>query len=764
MLDAEDCTGEIGPPAARRVALAVLLVPVFLLFLWHLCNHGLPNDDAANYAQTAVEITTQFHRGIVPGAISLLGLRGWRPTAFPPIAVPFLLLTADDVVAACAAMQLCIYTALVFYLYGLARQCAATPLVAAAAATSVASLPAIDTYFQVFFSESAWLLFSIACVYHLLRSGPFRRIPHALAAGVFAGLMVTIRPAESFVILLALMSFSIAEAVRSKAVSLRSVLISLGVSAVPAGLLVLSTWVKGVGRLEIWVICAAAMVFAVLIARHHNAPLLAFLGGLVTVACIWWAAYMPALFSWVHETSFGRMAQIMGSRAAAHPLTSLIEVASFYGAIQMALLAGGLAAVTFVLLGRAIRRRRDGDSAPLLVAPVRLLFCASLTLLALFVGLYLSSGTGDPRRILVALALSIVATIVIGGGGNRLSLALIYCVPVIQCAFLLTIITGSPLRASFSRIGQEQTPLRSTDGNLELVRMIAPSVPAGSRIAVYTLALFQPSSRVYEPAALKLASVRGGYGYEIGYRWDTADYTETLSQLRESNYQFLLLDSFPAATSTELPYVQFATELLRRVQSGVANPPGLRMISRFSLGDRQHTLYRIMPPAPIFGAEGLAFSLNGAKAFTNEEQKGYPAANLNDGTPAPWGSLEGRSDVYAAVVLPAPHIIHHVRIKLFSPGGYAHLRNVRIVTAEGGSDGPAKWQFVRARLAGEKAFSRVLTIPPMADMSEVVIELDPKTMYGARTTWGIACLRSQGDLPNYLPAGTGVYVREIGVD
>jgi hypothetical protein len=120
--------------------------------------------------------------------------------------------------------------------------------------------------------------------------------------------------------------------------------------------------------------------------------------------------------------------------------------------------------------------------------------------------------------------------------------------------------------------------------------------------------------------------------------------------------------------------------------------------------------------------------------------------------------------VYAAVVLPAPHIIHPARIKLFSPGGRQHLRDVRIVTSEDASATPTKWQFVRARMEGRKAFSRMLTIPPMADMSEVVIEVDPKTMYGARTTWGIAYLRSQGDLPNYVQVGTAVYVREIRVD
>jgi hypothetical protein len=110
-----------------------------------------------------------------------------------------------------------------------------------------------------------------------------------------------------------------------------------------------------------------------------------------------------------------------------------------------------------------------------------------------------------------------------------------------------------------------------------------------------------------------LASLQGGYGYEIGgYLRNSGDYNEILTRLRESGYQFLLLDSFPTTVATHTPYVQFALELLGRVQTGVANPPGLRMISRFSLGNRQHTLFRIVPPAPISGADGFAVSLNGA--------------------------------------------------------------------------------------------------------------------------------------------------------
>jgi hypothetical protein len=53
----------------------------------------------------------------------------------------------------------------------------------------------------------------------------------------------------------------------------------------------------------------------------------------------------------------------------------------------------------------------------------------------------------------------------------------------------------------------------------------------------------------------------------------------------------------------------------------------------------------------------------------------------------------------------------------------------------------------------------------LPDNSWVSIELDRSDpLWKARRLWGIACLRSQGDLPNYLSVGTGFYLREIEVE
>src|SRR5215472_8689753 len=106
------------------MAVAILIIPIIFVLLWHLSNNGLPNSDPANYAETALRIAKQFNQhGVITGMVAILNMRGWRPTAFPPLAVPFMLLTANDVVAACAATLLFIYIGLVFYLYRLARLC-----------------------------------------------------------------------------------------------------------------------------------------------------------------------------------------------------------------------------------------------------------------------------------------------------------------------------------------------------------------------------------------------------------------------------------------------------------------------------------------------------------------------------------------------------------------------------------------------------------------------------------------------------------------
>src|SRR4029453_8379980 len=103
----------------RAIVILLLATPPALLLLWHLCNHGLPADDAANYAETALQISKEFQHGTIAGLHTAVFSRGWRPTVLAVLALPFIGLTNGDVVGACAATLFVFYVSLTSYLYRL---------------------------------------------------------------------------------------------------------------------------------------------------------------------------------------------------------------------------------------------------------------------------------------------------------------------------------------------------------------------------------------------------------------------------------------------------------------------------------------------------------------------------------------------------------------------------------------------------------------------------------------------------------------------
>jgi 4-amino-4-deoxy-L-arabinose transferase-like glycosyltransferase len=267
------------------IGIVVLLIPLAFMVAWHLGNHALPADDAANHAEVALRISREFRQGMLHGVAAILDVRGWRPIAFAPLSVPFLLLTDGNVVAASAATLGCLLVAVTFYLYRLVRLFSDDSLVSSVTTATVVSMPVVFAYSLVFFSELAWILFSVAFVYHLLRSGPFQFWRHALAAGLYAGLMMAVRPAESVVILFVLLPFLIIPEISSGKLKLVQFLRAAVIFSGPALFLVLSGWIKELDRSVIYVAAIAAAAVGVWLRRYCSESIVAFCSGLY-IGCL----------------------------------------------------------------------------------------------------------------------------------------------------------------------------------------------------------------------------------------------------------------------------------------------------------------------------------------------------------------------------------------------------------------------------------------------------------------------------------------------
>ena len=751
----------------RSIAAVLLVVPCLLLLLWHLSNNAVPSDDAADFAETALQVAQQFHQeGPLHGMAAAFEIRGWRPIIFPVLAVPFLLITGNDLVAACAATLLLIQLALTIYLYRLARLFTADELAAAAACASALSLPFVASYSVMFFSESAWVLFSVACVYYLLRDGIFKTHRSNLEAGVCGGLMVAVRPVESIIVLAILAGFLLWAAARAKVVRPISSLAAISPFLIPAVLLLLSAWKPGLTRLYILAALGAAGITGLVLQRRLHSAFWTFIAMLVSVACTWWAGFMPALRGWAEGArAYNSKAGVTAMGSGMEIGQTLLRQAREYGGIQMAVLG----VLALVLIGsKVVRIRRgpvvaDGESDT--PAQAWLVFQASLVMLAIFGALY-SSGGSDPRRGVVAVTLFITSVVAIAATHRRVVIVAVLCLVTAQFTVIANAV-GRPATIPVLRdLGDIRKARHGYDQNFATINFLTRYAAPGSSVAVYTLALFSAGDRVYEPNALRLLAHLAPQTLHVGYFWDIGDYKEVMQRLRRSNYRYLLLDSFPSynATARNEPYVHFAVDLLQRLKQGEAATPGLRVITRFSLGEREQTFFRILPEPGAANDANLAADAGGATALASESQLNFPASNLNDGTDAAWGSLEGKSDVFARVVLPEAQKAAGVQLKLFSPGGRSHLRDIRIVSAPSEAGAQTEWHFLRARLKGAKEFAGRVTVPDLADNAGVSIELDPTDPeLRPRRVWGFACLRSQGDQPNYLPVGTGVYVRELEI-
>lgn len=583
------------------VPIFLTLSPVLFALIWHIRNLGWPNDDPANYMLTAYQQYSAFRNGsIVDGLQAMYRTRGWRPTVFPLVATPFLLLSNGSVLIAVASALVLCFLVVQGYLYAIARRYL-DPLRASLIAAFVGSSQAIAIYSTIFFSEMAWLAVYAGFVFHVLESSKFERPSHASIAGLFLGCALIIRPAETLLITTIPVLSLLYLAVRQDQYLIPYIVRVVGFILLNGLVLIVAIMVSDFSyKLVLGCSFMISVMHLFLIKKYSNGQsslsgLNHFAMSVVLVNILWWAKSMPQLYSWVYETSFGSMAKVTDVAAQKEgSLKVLMQICSFY------LFPNGIMVALLGMLPLLPFRREKFDN----VKRLSLLALLTLGFLIPMCALYVATETSDSRRVFIGMTflLTLLAILSLQEGSFRRARFFGFVfILALQLNVLFCAVKGEAI--SFGNLFLQKMvipyPDLRGDKNEEVIFcLLKLGMPKGSTIAVYTTALFQPRDRVYEPAALQLAAFTTGSNFNIIYYWDIGDYSSVLERLRRDQVEYLLIDKHqdPNSSGKHQPSWIFATTLLDKMEKMSSDPPGLKQIDVFELEGREQVLFKILAP------------------------------------------------------------------------------------------------------------------------------------------------------------------------
>lgn len=537
---------------------------------WHSLNQRLPNDDAANYAFTAVDVYSRLGSGVLAGVTNLYFDRGWRPIIFPDLAVPFLCIFGGNVRLAVAGTLLASTVALFVYTYLLLRPHLPWQ-VSLLVSGSVLGLPWIQLNGAVFYAELPSLAAVAAAVYYWRQLGKAPSVQNGLAFGLTAGIAIDLRPIEPIPLVFTLVCVAVVLGVRRGWIGRRE----LSWAFVIAGFCGMAVAARFVAlersRLESAALLLAVLAASGIVARRAcmNAPFVAGWLALVGTVAIWYGPFAKELYEWIYETTAGNMMQLYRGRTA----ESLVDAAQLYfgelGGWRLALLALVVAGIASL---RLFQGRQPFEGGPLAAL--------GLMQIALVVGAAAWLGGGDLRRGYFGFYLLFIGLYALASGGDRAGGA--------PKVFAICGIAGWQLLASLSLGSLPAGP--AVYWPVILPRAVpAPSVTADTSyevfewlegeilqkdavVASFSLAENSYERRVFDPFALNVVAASKRSDLRFGYPWDFLQLENGYAQLR--NFQFVLLDgrdTFPEIPAAKLqqPTSRLTLDLQQRARTGM---------------------------------------------------------------------------------------------------------------------------------------------------------------------------------------------------
>ena len=587
---------------AASCAPLVLVAMVFLvIFPWHIVNRTLPIWDEADFVLTAQRIADSFHQSILEGFKALYLERGWRPISFPSMSAPFFLLTGGRILLSVGLVQLCGALILAVYVYRILHLelSANRSLIGALFVTSAGWLV---TFSMSYYSEFVWLSLTAATFFYLSVAAARASLKHYLVAGIWFGLMGTVRPIETVVLSTLPGAALLAREWVRGAIKKRDFIwfsIQLVVAGAAVGALLVS-------EPQSYVAAGCGIVaLAIILARRAfvSSPILSFFVVAESIALAWNVPSMRTLYLWAHETSFGAMAQVMDqSFRGLSPLAIFIELAQRYSPLDLLVLF----AVSLPAIAGLIRSRVNLDySKPIAVT------AAAVLMLAPMLVLYSVTGTSDFRRIMPAMLLLYVGLV-------GLALSPIGLLPRVRTSVLLVLTVAQVMTAAANgfairppvllRVQQFLGPLRfpatGRDPNVPVLEGILGLGITSGNIAAYTYCYrdygtcTQRNIPPFEPSALgTLARERH---LPIGVHFigdlDFSKPDSLAAQIAARDFQYVLVDMFdsPEVVNRADPYT-LHTEHFIALERG-SLPHGLTSTGCFSTVNRPICVLKVQQP------------------------------------------------------------------------------------------------------------------------------------------------------------------------
>ena len=578
----------------------LIVLPVISISLWHMNNQGLPKFDAAEYMITAYQQYLAFQDGsLLDGIKALYQIRGWRPTFFPLLATPFLLLFKGNVHWATGATMILLALVCQIYLYAIARRYLDS-LRASLAAVLVGSCPVNFYLGTVFLSEVAWLAVFAGFVFHLLKSEFFSVRSQSMIAGLFLGMAALLRPAETVAMIILPLIGLLSMATARKYVSIRSVACISGFVFSTAGLLMLSAFIQQINYRLVLGIGMVIILLQILLFRKNKQErsgvfgLSLFAVSFMAINLLWWADSMPDLYAWVYENSFGSLAGVQDLYMREKGVFSFLVLLFSLYLFPHVILMSGLCLALLLPAGR-----RDAARLKRLVP----LAVMTIGLLIPILVLYVMTSTSDVRRIFIGMNFLtlLLAILSLQDGFARK----IRCLGIVLILTLFILGQGFIIRGALPpirnlRLNQYYAlamPRTSADQNEVLIpRLMELGVPPDSTVAVYPHALFEPDTLIYESAALKLASLAAGTRLNIFCLFnDINDVPLLTGGLRELGVSFFVVDVYhdPGKKIIDPSAEQFVSASASKNNGQVSY--GLKKIATFSLNGREQALFKVLP-------------------------------------------------------------------------------------------------------------------------------------------------------------------------